>query len=140
MAGRWRRPARKTTIEIMRLPHVTGRVGPAGVAAAPAQVLRAAFTQVGRVVMVADEFRRRAAEGPADGPPGPPAATGAEVTNASALPVPGYDGLSMPSLRARLRYLSAGQLRVLADYERAHAGRAGILAMFERRIGKLDAE
>ena len=124
----------------MRLPHVTGRIGPGGVAAAPAQVLRAVFTQVGRTVMAADEFRQRTAGGPAGGPPAPRAATGAEVTTASALPVPDYDGRSMPSLRARLRYLSAGQLRVLADYERAHAGRAGILAMFERRIGKLDAE
>jgi hypothetical protein len=124
----------------MRLPHVTGRIGPGGVAAAPAQVLRAVFTQVGRTLMAADEYRQRAAAGPASGPPAPPAAAAAEVTRASALPVPDYDGLSMPSLRARLRYLNAGQLRVLMAYERAHAGRAGIVAMFERRIAKLDAQ
>jgi hypothetical protein len=124
----------------MRLPHVTGRIGPGAAAAAPTQVLRAVFTQVGRTLMAADEFRQRAAGGPAGGPPAPPAAAGAEVTKASALPVPDYDGRSMPSLRARLRYLNAGQLRVLLAYERAHAGRAGILAMFERRIAKLDAQ
>jgi hypothetical protein len=124
----------------MRLPHVTGRIGPGGVAAAPAQVLRAVFTQVGRTLMAADEYRQRAAGGSASGPPAPPAAAGAELTMASALPVPDYDGLSMPSLRARLRYLNAGQLRDLVAYERAHAGRAGIVAMFERRIAKLDAQ
>jgi hypothetical protein len=54
--------------------------------------------------------------------------------------VPGYDGLSLPSLRARLRTLDAGQLRVLIAYEQDHAGRADVLAMFERRITKLAAE
>jgi hypothetical protein len=54
--------------------------------------------------------------------------------------VPGYDGLSLPSLRARLRNLDTGQLRVLIAYERAHAGRADVVAMFERRIAKLAGE
>jgi len=53
------------------------------------------------------------------------------------LPVPGYDGLSLPSLRSRLRNLDAAQLRVLLDYEKSHAGRTDIVTMFERRIAKL---
>lgn len=70
-------------------------------------------------------------------PPGAPEPAG---TTSAALPLPGYDGLSLPSLRARLRILDAGQLRVLIAYEHEHAGRADVLAMFERRIGKLAAE
>jgi hypothetical protein len=56
------------------------------------------------------------------------------------LPVPGYDALSLPSLRARLRNLDTSQLRVLIAYERAHAGRADVVTMFERRIAKLTGE
>ena len=57
----------------------------------------------------------------------------------AALPVPSYDGLSIASLRARLRNLDTAQLRVLADYERAGQARADVLTMFERRIAKLEA-
>jgi hypothetical protein len=68
-------------------------------------------------------------------------AAGAETVGgeAASLPVPGYDGLSLPSLRARLRGLDTGQLRMLADYERSHAARPDVLGMFERRIVKLDS-
>jgi hypothetical protein len=55
------------------------------------------------------------------------------------LPVPNYDGLSLPSLRARLRGLDVPQLRTLVDYERANAARADVITMFERRIEKLTA-
>jgi hypothetical protein len=55
-------------------------------------------------------------------------------------PLPNYDELSVASLRARLRNLDVAQVRQLADYERAHAARDGVLAMFERRIAKLEAE
>jgi hypothetical protein len=65
----------------------------------------------------------------------------AEVTAAdgtdAALPIAGYDELSLPSLRARLRNLDADQLQVLVDYERTHASRADVVTMFERRIVKL---
>jgi hypothetical protein len=134
----------------MRLPQVTGRIRPDRVAGAPAALLRVAFTQVGRLVLAADQLRRRAAEQRAAGAaqPGGPAGAAApaadtQVTGASAgmpagaLPVPDYDELSLPSLRARLRYLDAGQVRVLAQYERSHAARPAILTMFERRIAKL---
>ncbi len=54
------------------------------------------------------------------------------------LPIDGYDELSLPSLRARLRNLDAGQLQVLVDYERTHASRDDVVTMFERRIVKLN--
>ena len=57
----------------------------------------------------------------------------------SALPVPNYDDLSLASLRARLRNLDQSQVRMLLDYEKAHAGRADVLTMFERRITKLES-
>ncbi len=43
-------------------------------------------------------------------------------------------------MRARLRNLDATELRQLVEYEQAHADRADVIAMFERRIAKLDAE
>ena len=58
----------------------------------------------------------------------------------SAPPLPNYDELSVASLRARLRNLDVAQVKQLADYERAHAARADVLSMFERRIAKLEAE
>lgn len=55
------------------------------------------------------------------------------------LPLPGYDGLSLASIRARLRGLDVAQLRVLADYEDASARRPEVLAMLERRIKKVES-
>ena len=55
------------------------------------------------------------------------------------LPVPGYDGLSLPSLRSRLRNLDAKQLRILLEHERSAANRSDVVTMFERRIAKLEA-
>ena len=59
---------------------------------------------------------------------------------AAAAPLPNYDERSVASLRARLRNLDVAQVRRLAEYERAHAARAEVLTMFERRIAKLEAE
>ncbi len=58
----------------------------------------------------------------------------------SGLPLPNYDELSIASLRARLRNLDVAQLRQLTDYEQAHEARADVIAMFERRIAKLEAD
>jgi hypothetical protein len=55
------------------------------------------------------------------------------------VPLPNYDELSIASLRARLRNLDAAQVKRLAEYERAHAARADVIAMFERRMAKLEA-
>jgi hypothetical protein len=56
---------------------------------------------------------------------------------AAALPLANYDELTIASLRARLRTLTPEQLTVLIDYEKAHANRADVITMFERRITKL---
>jgi len=64
-------------------------------------------------------------------------AVSAEITPP---PLPNYDELSIASLRARLRNLDVPQLKQVADYERSHAGRAEVIAMFERRVAKLEAE
>lgn len=56
------------------------------------------------------------------------------------LPIPGYDALSLASLRARLRGLNASQLCVLVEYEKSHAGRQNVVMMFERRITKLESQ
>jgi hypothetical protein len=61
----------------------------------------------------------------------------AAATAAGQLPVPNYDDLSVASLRARLRNLSADQISQLIEYEKSHAGRADVITMFERRIAKL---
>jgi hypothetical protein len=60
--------------------------------------------------------------------------------SATSLPVPNYDNLTVPSLRARLRNLDPAQLHTLIDYEKAHAGRGDVLTMFERRITKLESD
>ncbi len=46
----------------------------------------------------------------------------------------GYDDLSLPQLRARLRRYSADELSVLLDYERAHGNRPSFVGMLTRRI------
>jgi hypothetical protein len=72
--------------------------------------------------------------------PGEAAAAGEPVRPApeAGLPLANYDELSLASLRGRLRTLDAAQLRQLVSYEREHAARADVLAMFERRITKLE--
>jgi hypothetical protein len=67
----------------------------------------------------------------------PPDEVPAAATAAGQLPLPNYDDLSVASLRARLRNLSADQISQLIDYEKSHAGRADVITMFERRIVKL---
>jgi hypothetical protein len=52
----------------------------------------------------------------------------------SAPPLPGYDAMSIPQLRARLRTLSEQQLVELVGYERATAGRPPYLTMLENRL------
>jgi hypothetical protein len=58
---------------------------------------------------------------------------------AEAPPLPGYDDLSLASLRARLRVLDAAQIRAMLAYERAHARREPVITMLERRLAKITA-
>jgi hypothetical protein len=78
-----------------------------------------------------------AAETPLAAEP-PPAAETPGLAESAGLPLASYDTLSLASIRARLRNLDAGQLRVLAGYERTHAERVDVLGMLERRIEKLE--
>lgn len=57
----------------------------------------------------------------------------------ASLPVPGFDGLSLASVRARLRNLDAAQVRTLLEHERSAGNRADVVGMLERRAAKLEA-
>ena len=65
-------------------------------------------------------------------PPAKPAPT--------APPLPGYDDLSLPSLRARLRTLDATGITAMLDYEKTHARRDEVISMLERRLAKISTE
>jgi hypothetical protein len=74
-----------------------------------------------------------------------PAAKGSEPAGsaeprAADLPIPSYDERSIPSLRSRLRGLSAQQVSQLRDYEKAHADRPEVVRMYDNRIAKLEGE
>jgi hypothetical protein len=92
------------------------------------------FDKTGNVRLLGGEK-----DSPASGAATPAAPKPAAAATGEA-PLPNYDELSVASLRARLRNLDVTQVRQLAEYERAHAARADVLTMFERRIAKLEAE
>lgn len=133
----------------------TGLPGPAASAQAPARRFRSLDSTGNVRLLTAGETDRAPDEDRAAAAGKPPGATATAVpagpglaaappaagspAEAADLPVPGYDQLTLASLRSRLRYLDIGQLRVLADYERATANRADVVGMFERRIAKLRA-
>ena len=54
-------------------------------------------------------------------------------------PIANYGELSVASLRARLRGLTVVQVREVIAYERANANRPEVIAMFDRRVAKLEA-
>ena len=58
----------------------------------------------------------------------------------TAPPLPGYDDLSLPSLRARLRTLDATGIKAMLDYEKTHARRDEVISMLERRLAKITTE
>jgi hypothetical protein len=58
---------------------------------------------------------------------------------AAEAPIANYDTLTIASLRARLRGLTMVQVRELIVYEQANAARADVIAMYERRVSKLEA-
>jgi hypothetical protein len=77
-----------------------------------------------------------------------PAATPAPAAKAAppaksapaAPPLPRYDELSLPSLRARLRTLDATTIKATLAYEKAHARRDDVISMLERRLAKITTE
>ncbi|MFI6517165.1 hypothetical protein ACIBF1_16545 [Spirillospora sp. NPDC050679] len=67
-----------------------------------------------------------------------PAAQAEAEALAAELPIPDYDAATLPQLRARLRGLSADQVKLLREYETKHAARADVIRMYENRITKLN--
>jgi hypothetical protein len=110
----------------------------ASTAAAPPAADRD-FDKTGNVRLLTGTEAAAGDTAPAAEAVAPPAAD-ASAAPVADLPLANYDELSVASLRARLRNLDVPQLRELAGYERAHAGRADVITMFERRIAKLEAE
>lgn len=106
---------------------------------APAPAKRASrkrdLNKTGNVRLLTKEDTE--AEAPSAAAPAPAAEAAAPGGGPAALP--NYDELSVASLRARLRNLSAEQVAELASYEKAHAARPEVITMFERRIAKLAA-
>jgi len=90
-----------------------------------------------RVLSKEDDATEPAAVAEATPAEAPAEAPAAEAAGPAALP--NYDELSVASLRARLRNLTAAQVGELAAYEREHAARPEVITMFERRIAKLEA-
>ena len=67
--------------------------------------------------------------------PAPRAGKAGPATEAP--PLPGYDDISLASLRARLRALDPTAIRAMLAYERAHARREPVITMLERRLTKI---
>src|SRR4051812_1241761 len=59
------------------------------------------------------------------------------VTDASELPLPDYDHMTLGTLRGRLRSLDMQQLVQLRDYEKSKAHRLPVVTMLDNRIAKL---
>ncbi len=51
--------------------------------------------------------------------------------------MPGWDALTLGSIRARLRRLSEDDLVALHGYEERHAGRPEVLSMLQNRLTKV---
>ena len=71
--------------------------------------------------------------------PAEPAGAEPAAVADGAPPMANYEQLTIASLRARLRGLTIVQVRELISYEQAHAKRPDVIAMFERRVAKLEA-
>jgi hypothetical protein len=113
----------------------TGNVRLITADAAPADDAPAAAGEPGTPAVSEPEPVAVAAEDPAPASADDAAAAPAD----SGPPLPNYDGLSIASLRARLRNLDVTQVRSMVEYEKGHAGRTDVLTMLERRIAKLEA-
>ncbi|GLU46825.1 hypothetical protein [Nocardiopsis ansamitocini] len=69
------------------------------------------------------------------------AAEGARISEGDIpLPVPNYEALTLPSVRARLRKLTLEEVRQLRTYESTNDNRAEFVRMYDNRIAKLEAE
>jgi hypothetical protein len=109
-------------------------------AAAPAQASEAPPAEAPPVDAAPAAEAAPAEAPPADAAPAADAAPDQAPADETGLPLSGYDSLTIPSLRARLRVLSASQITTLLDYERAAQARPAVITMFERRLAKLAQE
>ena len=82
-----------------------------------------------------DEYMRVDDREPA--PPAKPGQPGEPAHRDDALPLVGYDRLSLPQLRARLARLSPGDLSALLAHEQQHAARPPYLTMLENRLHRV---
>jgi hypothetical protein len=87
----------------------------------------------GSVLPAVDEQPPRA---PSTGPDllGPPETDGPAPGHGGPNVLPGYAGMTIPQLRARLRRLDADDLRALLEWETAHGNRPPYVTMLSNRI------
>ena len=69
--------------------------------------------------------------------PSEPELTAAAPQGPAEAPVPGWDELTLGSIRARLRRLSEDDLVALHDWEEAHDARPDVLSMLVNRLAKV---
>jgi len=127
-----REPARPATAQPAPARRTAAKPVPARGTAKPAPAKPAAAEPV------------PAGQAPAEPAPAKPAATKSATTPAAspapALPFAGYDGLSVASLRARLRGQGPDGVQAMLAYERATAHRDDVITMYERRLARLAGE
>jgi hypothetical protein len=121
----WRSPGKVSSGAARRAPVAGDDFAPRTRPGSPGGI-----AQAGPVTQAAEPT---ATEPPASPPPGP--GPGDEA----APPLPGYDELTLPSLRARLRVLDVAAVQDMLAYERAHARREPVITMLERRLAKIAA-
>ena len=113
----------------------TAKAAPAAKAAPTAKAPPAAKTT--RASKTSPDTKAPRAAKAAKTVPAPRAGEAEPATQAP--PLPGYDDLSIASLRARLRVLDAPAIQAMLAYEKAHARREPVITMLERRLAKISA-
>jgi hypothetical protein len=119
------------------------KTAPAGKATTkPAPAAKPAAAKVAPTTKPASGANRASTTKPVSEAKAAPAAKAAPPATPApaAPPLPGYDDLSLPSLRARLRTLDATTIKAMLAYEKAHARRDEVISMLERRLAKITAE
>jgi hypothetical protein len=133
-AASTKKPAPATEPAPTAKPASPAKTAPAA-KAAPATKPAAAGAKVARATKPAAAKTASATKAASEAKAAP-----AAKASPAAPPLPGYDDLSLPSLRARLRTLDATAIKAMLDYERAHARRDAVITMLERRLAKITAE
>jgi hypothetical protein len=122
--------------------HSAIREAPVSPAAAPAAKTTPATKSV-RATKPATATKPAATTKPAPAAKATKAAPAPRVPKAEPVavepPLPGWDDLSLASLRARLRGFDAATIRAMLAYEQAHARREPVITMLERRLAKITA-